>query len=216
MSAANRIVIAGMGRVGLRTAELLDSRGHDVAMIETDPLRVEEVSEAYIGTVVEGDASRPEVLRQAEPGRATAVAALTGHAGTNFAICMLARQLAGVRTVMRADAPGDEGYGEFVDTLVYPEGLGGRAAANAIVGDAVHTVEEMSGDLELLRIRVVEGAPAAGRTLDEVRLPRGSLIVAAEDGDRIGGPETVLEPGRRYLVAVESDVADEVMNLFQG
>jgi len=30
------------------------------------------------------------------------------------------------------------------------------------------------------------------------------------------GPAAILEPGSRYLVAVETDVVDEVLNLLQG
>lgn len=67
-----------------------------------------------------------------------------------------------------------------------------------------------------LEIDEIEGAPAAERTLSEVAFPRGSLIIADVRGGRIGGPETVLEPGERYLVAYESNVADEVMNLLRG
>ena len=47
-------------------------------------------------------------------------------------------------------------------------------------------------------------------------LPRGSLIVVDATGDRIGGPDTVLEPGEKYVLAVESAVVDEVMNLLRG
>jgi trk system potassium uptake protein TrkA len=50
----------------------------------------------------------------------------------------------------------------------------------------------------------------------DVALPRGSLVVSNDDGNRIAGSETVLEAGRSYVVAVEPDVADEVMNLMRG
>jgi trk system potassium uptake protein TrkA len=65
-------------------------------------------------------------------------------------------------------------------------------------------------------VRVAEGAPAAGKQLADVRFPAGTLIVSDDDGNRIARSDTTLTPGSRYVVAVEPDVADEVMNLMRG
>lgn len=65
-------------------------------------------------------------------------------------------------------------------------------------------------------VRVNEGAPAAGKQLSEVRFPEGTLIISNEDGNRISRSDTQLTAGNRYVVAVEPDVVDEVMNLLQG
>ncbi len=67
-----------------------------------------------------------------------------------------------------------------------------------------------------MNIRVAEGAPAAGKQLSEIRFPAGTLIVSDDDGNRIARPEMTLTPGSSYVVALEPDVADEVMNLMRG
>jgi trk system potassium uptake protein TrkA len=121
-----------------------------------------------------------------------------------------------VRTVMRVDGTPDELYEEYVDGLVFPERLGARAATNEITGSGVRTIEDVAGNVEIVEIEITEEAPVAGKRLDDVSLPRGTLIIVDYRGDRIGGPDTVLEVGNRYVVAVESDVADEVMNLMRG
>ncbi|EJN60365.1 potassium channel family protein [Halogranum rubrum] len=211
-----RVIIAGGGEVGVRTAELLDDRGHTVTVIEAHPERSAFLSDEYVATVIEGDASRPSILRQAQPERCDVVAALTDDEATNFAICMAAQRMADIRTVMRTTTRPDDLYAEYVDEVVFPERTGARAAVNAIADEGVRTVEDVFGDVEILEIEIAEDAPAAGRQLSEVRLPRGSLIIVDYAGNRIGGPETVLDPGNRYVVAVESDVADEVMNLLRG
>jgi trk system potassium uptake protein TrkA len=215
-TAPMRVVVVGGGEMGLRTAELLADRGHDVVVVEVDPDRCEELAEAYVATVIEGDGSRPETLRQAQPERSDVVAALTGDETTNFAACMAAQRMAPVRTVMRVSETPDELYEEYVDGLVFPERLGARAATNEIVTEGVRTIEDIGGNVEVVEVEVAEGAPVANRRLDEVRLPRGSLIIVDYQGNRLGGPDTVLEPGHRYVVAVESDVADEVLNLLRG
>jgi trk system potassium uptake protein TrkA len=211
-----RVIIAGGGEVGVRTAELLNDRGDNVTLVEDHPERTAFLSDEYVATVIEGDASRPSILRQAQPERCDVVAALTDDEATNFAICMAAQRMADIRTVMRTSMHPDDLYAEYVDEVVFPERTGARAAVNAITGEGVRTVEDVFGNVEILEVEIAEGAPAAGRQLSEVRLPRGSLIIVDYEGNRIGGPETVLEAGNRYVVAVESDVADEVMNLLRG
>jgi trk system potassium uptake protein TrkA len=216
MSTNLRVIVAGGGTVGLRTAELLDDRGHDVVLIEEDPRRGDRLSDEYVATVIEGDATRPSVIQQAAPDRCDAIAALTDDEAANFAACMAAQRMAEIRTVMRIAGEPDPLYEEYVDALLFPEELGARAATNQITGGGVRTLEEVGGDVEIMEVEVAQDAPAAGRSLAEIRLPRGSLVVVDARGNRIGGPETVLEPGDSYIVAVERSVTDEVMNLLRG
>ncbi len=212
-----RVIVAGGGRVGYRTARLLRNRGDDVVVVERDGDRCEEITEDQVATVIHGDASRPNILRQAAPEKAQAVAALTGEAGTNMAVCLLARRMnQHIRTVMRVgEAPGDD-YGGLADTLVFPEDAGARVAADAIHGSVVRTLEEVTGALEIVEVQVAEGAPAAGKSLEEVSLPRGSLVVSDRAGSRVATRETVLTPGDRYIVAVEPEVHAEVLNLLRA
>jgi trk system potassium uptake protein TrkA len=122
----------------------------------------------------------------------------------------------GVRTVARIDRASGESYLRFVDSVVFPERAGARVAVNEILGSDVRTLTSVTGDLDILQIRVAEGAPAAGKRLSAVSFPRGTLVVSDADGDRIAGPETELVAGKSYVVGVEPDVADEVMNLLRG
>jgi trk system potassium uptake protein TrkA len=211
-----RVVVVGSGRVGLQVTRSLADRGHDVVVLERRSDRSTRLADEYLATVIEGDATRPSVLAQANPERADAIAALTNTPATNLAVCLLAKRLApDVRTVLRTTDPEEE-YREFVDRVVFPEEAGSRLTVNAIVGSEVRSIEESVGDLNVLEIEVAADAPAAGERLDAIRLPEGSLIVSDTSGDRIAGPETELEAGHRYVVATEPGVADEVMNLLRG
>ncbi|WP_380677837.1 potassium channel family protein [Salinigranum sp. GCM10025319] len=217
MSTKLDVIIVGGGRVGFQTAEILDDQGHDVMIVERDDDRCDDIADAYLATVIEGDATNPEILEQAGVDRADVVAALTGETGTNLAVCMAAQELSPkVRTVCRIDRAAGEAYTRFVDAVLFPERAGARVAANEILGSDVQTLADVTGRLDIIQIRVAEGAPAAGKALREIRFPAGTLVISDDDGERIARPDTTLEPGRRYVVAVEPDVADEVMNLLRG
>lgn len=210
-----RVVVVGSGRVGLATIRLLADRGHDVVAIERRPDRCKQLADEYVATVIEGDAARPSVLKQADLDRTDVVAALTNTAATNLSVCLAARQLApDVRTVMRTTFE-DEGYGDFADAVVLPEAAGARVVMN-LIEHGVETLEATIGDLEIFDVEVAEGAPVADRPLADVALPRGSLVVSDADGEAVAGADTVLSVGRTYVVAAEPAVTDEVMNLFRG
>jgi trk system potassium uptake protein TrkA len=211
------IIIAGGGRVGFQTAELLATQDEDVTIIEKDEDRITEIADAWIATVIEGDASDPDILKQAGIDDADTIAALTELTGLNLAVCLLATRLAeGIRTVARVDRETDGTYDQFVDAVVYPEEAGARVAANKTAGREVQTLADVTGDIEIIEIRVAENAPAAGRTLAEVSFPAGTLVISGEDGSHISQPETTLTPGSQYVVAVEPGVVDEVLQLMRG
>ena len=211
------IIVAGGGRVGFQTAELLANRGHDVTIVETEERVVSEIADEWVATVIRGDATDPDIIEQADVDRADVIAALTGETGLNLAVCLAALELQPeIRTIARIDRATAESYTRFVDAILFPERAGARVAANEIVGSDVQTLVDMTGDLEIMLVRVAEGAPAAGKRLADVRLPAGALIVSDDDGNRIARSDTTLTPGSRYVVAIEPDVADEVMNLMRG
>lgn len=211
-----RIVVVGGGRTGLQTARTLDDRGHDVVVVERDPERAEEISDDYVATVIQGDGTRPSILEQTDLDQVDAVAALTSNSGTNLAVCLVADRISpSVRTVMRRTESGDGEYEDLVDETVYPEHAGARMAVNAL-DPSVRTLEDMVGDLDVLVIQVTEEAPVAGKKLSEIAIPEGSLVVSGAQGDTTAGPDTVLEPGRSYVVATQPDVEKEIHRLFRG
>lgn len=221
MSSDLRIVIVGGEHVGYHTAQRLNNRGHDVIIIEKDEDRVDFLSDQYIASVIHGDGGRPSVLREARLEQSDVIAALTSYgAMTNLGICMTAQRIApDIKTVARIDHGDHEEYEEMVDDVVYPEELAAHAAANDIIdvsGGGVRTIEEITTQLELIEIEVAEGAPAAGKSLEAVSFPRGALVVAEQSTGSFPGPDMVLEPGIQYILAVRTDVTDEVVRLLRG
>lgn len=200
----------------METAQLLDDRGHTVTVIEADEDRAAELADEYVAMVIQGDATRPSILEQANVAEADAVAGLTDDAATNLAVCMEAHRLApDVQTLARTATRDEAEYTDIVDAIILPQQEAADTAADLLAGKAVRTL--VSGpELNILEIEVAATAPFAGRRLDAVSLPEGSLVVSDAGRTQVPSGETTLEPGERYLVAVESDVVDEVRMLFRG
>jgi trk system potassium uptake protein TrkA len=220
MSRDKRVVVAGGGRVGFRLADLLEDYGHTPFVVERDEERCRAVSERHVSMVVQGDATRPEILDEATVGRSDAVAAVTGDGATNVAVCAQARELAPeVRTVARADtaaAAEREANEAFIDAVVYPEHAGARQVLSYVLGEGFEQFVEMPRGFEAAVFTVAEGAPVDGKRVTEISLPIGSRLIGDVTRSAIVTRETRLEPGNRYMLALDRDVADEVRRLFEG
>lgn len=143
-----------------------------MVLIEPDEQRVAELSDAYVGPVIHGDATRPSILTQADLDDADAIAALTDDTSANLAICMEAQHLnPAIQTLARADTQRNEEYEEVVDATLLPKYLGGDYAADMLTGEDVRTLVYPTSDLDIIEISVAESAPVAGRRLDEIALP---------------------------------------------
>jgi len=93
MAERDHIVIAGSGRVGRRVAEDFATRGTDVTIVERDASRIDASDVDDRVTYLEGDATRPSMLRRAISDETDVIGALTGDQSTNLAICMAAKRL---------------------------------------------------------------------------------------------------------------------------
>lgn len=213
-----QIIILGGGHVGYHTGKRLAELGHDVVIIEQDQTRCELLLEAGFSTVLQGDAVDPEVLGRADLASADVVAGLTDDIGSNLAVCLIASKIEGMRTVLRVDSPrAREQYDEFVDQVIFPEGLGALATVSAITGGSLpNAVNELTGIIDLLQIQVTENAPAAGKTVQDIAVPEGNMIVVNMSEKTIIRPTTTLEPGMNLLVATEPNTSRKITNLLTG
>ena len=216
-----RFVIVGAGRVGLRTAQVLQEEGHDVVVVERDHKKAERAEKRNF-EVIEGDGSREDVLEDAGIEAANALGALTGDLNTNFAACMIGKHY-GCRTVLRIDEDYREDiyrkYASEVDEIVYPERLGAIAAKNALLGGSVQAIIDVASNLQVLQLTVTESSPMRGYTIEELELPGDSEVLAFGKKDKPMGiplPEDSLEVGDRLAVLADFAVLEDVHRIIVG
>lgn len=216
-----RFVIIGSGRVGLRTARVLQEEGHEVTLVEVDHERVASAKEAGF-TVIEGDGSRESVLESAGIDDADALGALTSDLNANFAACLIAKHY-GCRTVLRIDEDYREDiyrkYAEQVDEIIYPERLGAIGAKNAIVGGDIRAIADIAQNLQVVELTVTKNSPTRGYTLSEVQFPADARLLAiGKRGEslRIADPDMSLEVGDRLVVLADFGVLRDVRQIVVG
>ena len=216
-----RYVIVGAGRVGLRTARVLDESGHDVVLIDTDATKVERArKEGY--EIIEGDGAMEDTLGLADLDGADGLGALTGDLNDNFVACMIAKEH-GCRTVMRIDEDYREEiyrtYAEDVDEVIYPERLGAIAAKNALLGGNIRAVADIAHNLQLVEFTVTEQSPVRGYTLSELELPSHATLMAfGKDSEplRLATEDDTLELGDHLVVLADFDTLSDVRSIVVG
>ena len=213
-----RIIVVGYGRVGSRTARVLDEEGYDVVVVDNDRLKVERAREAGL-TVVEGDGTDEAVLTEAGIETADSLGGITGDVESNYRICELGTKY-GCRTVMRIseDLESDvyDEYVSNVDDVIYPQRLGAAGAKTALLGGSLNAIGELTEQLQLTVLTITEDAPVVGQRIAEIDLPNTARLYAhghADESLTIPLPTTTVTAGDRIALLVERDALGEIESL---
>lgn len=182
-----KIIIAGAGAVGTHLAKLFSRERHDITLIDTEPTRLQSLSARFdLLTICESPRSI-ETLRSADVGRADLFISVTPDEAHNMTICMLASKLGAQKTVARVDnyeytLPRNLDFLKSVgiNSVIYPEMLAGEEIMHTIQRSWVRQlIEVQKGALQLICVKVRNGASVVGRPLREISTPDSPYHVVA-------------------------------------
>ena len=100
---AMRVIIMGCGRVGAELALMLQRDGHDVTIIDIDPVAfgpLSYLSEEFTGTKLVGNGMDQDVMERAGIEEADAFVSATRGDNRNVMACQIARHVFGVQRVV--------------------------------------------------------------------------------------------------------------------
>jgi voltage-gated potassium channel len=210
----NHYIVCGYGRMGKTVVRELAGKGMDIIVIEKGPVETAGNGEPVI---IEGDATRDDVLLSAGIERAYGLISVLPTDAENLFVVLSARVLnPGLLIYTRA---GDEGSEKKIlragaDRVVSPYHTGGMRIANMILKPAVVDFIEYAttaGNLEiqLEEVEVLAGSTLGGMTLETSGIGRdlGIIITAIKktDGTMQFNPtsRTVIEPGDTLIALGE-------------
>lgn len=100
-----KIIIAGAGVVGLHLTELLSIEAHDIVLIDTNELLLEQIRQRMDIMVIHGDAASPAILMEAQVKQSDLCIAATTSEKTNLLVSMMAKQLGCQKSIARINNP---------------------------------------------------------------------------------------------------------------
>jgi trk system potassium uptake protein TrkA len=219
-----RVIIAGGGNIGKRLAMALES-SYQVKLIDHNPARTRQISEELEKTIVlQGDAADGELLLEENIENTDVFCALTNDDEANILSAMLAKRL-GARKVMslinRASYVDLVESGE-IDIAISPQQATiGSLLAHIRRGDVeiVHSLRRGAAEaIEAIAHGDRKSSRVVGRTIDEIKLPKGTTIGAIVRGEDviIAHHDTVVEPEDHVILfLVDKKRVTDVEHLFQ-
>src|ERR671929_2264355 len=214
------VIIAGAGKVGWNLARELIEKGDEVTVIEQDRRRYLTVEQELEHAVQYGDATELWVLERAGIQRAELVVAVTGDDEDNMLICQVAKEKYLVeRIVARVNNPRNVDHFKLlgIHPVVSATDLILRLIEHEVPQyGLVHLLDLAEERLEIIELIVADDAPAAGRRVDDVPLPDGSLIISILRGGEgfVPKADTVIEPGDEVLIVLDPGLEDAITAQF--
>jgi trk system potassium uptake protein TrkA len=211
------ILIVGMGRTGSSLAqELAESGNQRVVAVELDEQKAAAPPADGV-RLLWADGCEPSVLEEAGVRNSDMVVATTGDDEDNLVIAQLARFHFGVpRVIARVNNPRNswlytKEWG--VDVAVSPTDIITKIIQEEMsLGDLVTLLKLKGGEVALIETTVGGTSQAAGKLLNEIALPAGSVIVAImrEKEVIVPGGQTRLEAGDELLAVTSVDNEPEL------
>jgi voltage-gated potassium channel len=203
---SHHVIICGYGRVGATASDTLLRNRIPVVVIESDPAVVQKAVEDGVA-VVEGDATRDEVLVEAGVERARSVIASVSSSSDNLVITLSCKAL---RPDLPVTARAIDHQTEKklslagADAVVTPELVGGlRMAALATqpgLAEFIETVVRDSAyEFRIERFIVGAESPVVGRSLGQLDLRKdsGAMVIGiAGEGEPLRANPDPAQPFR--------------------
>jgi trk system potassium uptake protein TrkA len=205
-----RVVFIGCGTLALLTSRMLLERHHEVIIIERDPAVIEQVREELDVGFIQGEGTRPAILREADPEATELLFCLTHDDQANIIASLVARSLGYRRVVTKIEDPELEHICAELGLAgsLIPMHTVGRYLADLAEGqDIIALSDILRGDT---RVYSFVATVAEAVTIDDLNLPNdarviclyrnGSTLIFADPDTRIrAGDEVVVLTRAREL-----------------
>ena len=221
-----RVVIVGGGKIGTMVAAYLledrkreqgvvrrlvkllaRERSRSVKVVERDYARCKELSQELPGAlVINADISDEGVFEEEHFANSDLVIAATGNQELNIVTAVYAKTLGIKRSVSLVTKTNYVRVASQlgVDVPVSVKNSMVNSILKLVRRDNVRSVHSIvEGDLEVMEISVDTGSEADGKSIEEMRLPQGALIVSVLRNDETFVPDgTYLIRGGDHVIVI--------------
>jgi len=202
----HNILIIGGGNIGYRLAQRLEKRGLHLKLIEKDSDRCLFLAQTLDKTLIlKGDGTDQELLQEENVAGMDMVVSLTGNEETNILTSLLSKNLGAKKAVALIDKfayfPLVRAIG--IENTVSPR----QSAIDSILrymrrGKVISAASIKGEEAEALEAIALEKSDIVGKSLKELRLPKGTLVLSIQRGDEIIFPsgDSVIRPRDRIII----------------
>lgn len=216
------IVIIGGGKVGYYLAKTLLSFDHKVSVIEMKRDICEKLADELNIPVYHGDATKIDILKNAETAKADILIAVTGQDEENLLACQLAKNNFRVeKTIARVNNP--------KNTNVFLKlGVDFPVSSTTIITDMIEQEVDYAGmktltsiknnKIVISEIEIKANSPVFNKNVADIKMPEDCQLVSVIKDDEVLRPSEhlVLLEGDSVIVVSDSESKEELRDLFVG
>lgn len=210
------IIIVGCGRVGSELANLLQSEGHNVVIIDKDQKSFKRLGPTFNGITLTGKGFDVDVLKEAGIEKADAVCVVTNGDNTNIMVAQIAKKIFNVPKVItriydpeRAHIYKHLGLDVISGTVLFAAMLRDKIIESHFTGYLIET-----GELGVIEIPVKEAF--LGKKVSDINIPDDFLVttIVRKKGAIIPRPDTILEKNDLLMGVVKTTALAKVKKIF--
>ncbi len=219
----DRAVIFGGDAMGFSLARMLEETQLQLVLLESDPVRADACSGGLSRTLVlrSGGVSA-DGLREAGTDEHTAFIATTDDDESNIIACLLAEKQGASLTIAQVGKPE---YVPVIDSLSLLDRVVSAhlSVVNAVLRfvrgrnvRAATRLQTLPG--ELVEIVLAETMPWCGKTIRDLRVPKGSIIASVDRAGEVLVPtgDLALSPGDRLVIFALPGALNRLSALFRA
>lgn len=216
------ILVVGGGKLVYFLSHTFISKGHTVTIINRDREECTQLARRLKATVVYGDGSDPQILREAGADTTDAVLAVTPNDQDNLVICQLADIRFHVpRTLALVNDPDNEEVfrqlgitAAFSTTRILSSLIEQRASFE----DITNLIPVGGGKVNVTEIVLNDTSPVVGLPLRDIAFPENSLVaIIMRNGQPIvPRGATVLHDRDRLIVMTLPENHGQVLRILTG
>ena len=210
------VVIVGCGRVGSELAKLLAGEGHNVVIIDRNPVSFERLGGTFNGLTVVGNGYDLSLLKQAGIEKADAFCAVTNGDNTNLVSAQVAKKIFNVpKVIARVYDP----QRAHIYSALGLDIISGTILFAAMFRDKIIESRFSSYLIETKELGVIEieaKTDLVGKTVHQINIPGEFLVVAVRrlEGVFIPKPETVLKSKDTLMAVVKVASLEKIRDKF--
>ena len=172
------VIIVGCGRVGSELAKLLSAEGHDLVVIDKNPIAFDRLGGTFNGLTLVGNGFSLSLLKQAGIEKADAFCAVTNGDNTNLVSAQAAKKIFKVpKVIARVYDP----QRAHIYKALGLDIISGTILFAAMLRDKIIESRFSSYLIETKELGVIEieaKNSLVGKTIQEINIPGEFLVVA--------------------------------------
>jgi trk system potassium uptake protein TrkA len=207
-----KIVIVGAASIAVATADTLISRKHDVIIIEADKERIDALKDSLDCGFINGDGTKPAILRETKPTKEDLLLCLTKNDQANILASLVGRSLGFERIVTKIEDPELEHICRELglSDIIIPDRNTAQTLVDMVTGEVAEDFATFfKGNVRLFSFVRGEDDPTSveGLSLPEHTRP---IMIYRDDEVILPDPDTALEKGDEVVLITMADRLDSL------